>query len=290
MIPNITKLPLRAPNHFGLDEDSSNKLEGYLDDESVEKLRLIRKDSRKESGSLSLSSWKRDDHGEPSGPGMFSVPETWMLSFQRVNAQEYIASGEYIRSSYWRPFTTRFQNDFLFAEDDQDVILADYEVFADASISLFIPEMGLNGKYDLYYGSEQVDISTLSLGQERFLWFDVTVTYDIENTNIKVSLIFAVHIEHTIYTDISVIVAEAKKLNEFRRSWGSSKDNVYDEYYEKYGEEFGEEYGDTEEQKEEIRRHHFENMRDLLEKHDNNGNEKEKVSGEWWLRSVTIQT
>lgn len=286
--PSLASLPIRAPCHLGLDEDSSKELERCLGDKCVQNLRNTCTDSIRDTGGLIIKTWRRDENGDPTGPGEYGNSAGWMLSFTQYQDQTtFIANGDGV----WHDLSTKFENNFMFAKQDQAVSIMDYDTFADGSMTLYIPALGLNGKYQLSYGTERTYISDLSMthpdgdGSERWLYFDVDVHYDIEDTNVKVLLKFVVHIKNTQYTDPSALVSTAKSDEGWRRGFGMR--SIFDEYYDNYDEEFGEEDENdlTEEDKERRRREHIENLASMVNKEDA---EVEKVSGLWSLRSVTL--
>lgn len=68
-LPSLHALPINAPRYFGLDEDSSAALEDWLIDRDRSMLQRTNKAHRDDTASLVLYDWRRDEDGQPRGPG-----------------------------------------------------------------------------------------------------------------------------------------------------------------------------------------------------------------------------
>lgn len=190
--------PTDAPEYFGLDENASGKLEDYLESEDVARLRSVNKESRRDTATLTLGDWRRDEDGSPRGPGEWN-DYSWTASLSRGRDAsgerlQYVATFEDYKAIRGNeggvPLGIRFrieQDEVLFAryEDNQ-------APFADGLVQLNIPEWNLRGEYELDYGQQSVralsDVQEEEENGRRF--FRIRIRMAVQSTTPKVYVSF----------------------------------------------------------------------------------------------------
>ena len=190
--------PTDAPEYFGLDENASGKLEDFLEREDVARLRSVNQASRRDTATLTLGDWRRNEDGSPRGPGEWN-DYSWTASFSRGRD----ASGERVQyvaifddykairgNEGGVPLGIRFliQGDEIEFERYED----NHFPFADGLVQLNIPEWNLSGKYELDYGEQSVrafsDVQKEEENGRRF--FQIRIRMAVQSTTPKVYVSF----------------------------------------------------------------------------------------------------
>lgn len=191
--------PTDAPEYFGLDENSSGKLEEYLSDDDLDRLRAVNKESRKDTGTLGLAAWRRDDNGNARLSHGEWDNYSWTASFTRgrdatgtrlqyaATMDDSVIRGNMGGVEMRIPF--RIVNEYI--EFDK---MADEDFpFAHGSAILNIPEWNLSGKYYFDYGSQDVryisDVITTASGSRAF-HIRIRQTIESEDPRVHVSFGF----------------------------------------------------------------------------------------------------
>jgi hypothetical protein len=191
--------PTDAPEYFGLDENASGKLEDYLNDEDVDNLRRVNKESRRDTATLTLGDWRRDEDGSPRGPGQWE-DYGWTASFTRGRdgtgtRLQYVATFDDYNAI--RGNEGGVQIGIRFRIEDGEIAFANFEddefPFAGGSVLLNIPEWNLSGKYEFDYGSQSVRYLSERVEEEEGRpgrTFDIRIRMAIESIDPAVYVSF----------------------------------------------------------------------------------------------------
>ena len=189
--------PTDAPEHFILDENASGKLEDFLESEDVARLRSVNKESRRDTATLTLGDWRRDEDGSPRGPGEWN-DYSWTASLSRGRDAsgerlQYVATFDDYKAIRGNeggvPLGIRFriegdEIEFERYEDNQFP-------FADGLVQLNIPEWNLSGKYELDYVEQSVRaLSEVEEEENGRRFFQIRIRMAVKSTTPKVYVSF----------------------------------------------------------------------------------------------------
>lgn len=199
MLPSLHALPIptNAPEYFGLDENSSGKLEDFLSNEEMNDLRLTNKASRRDTATLILGDWRRDEEGVPKGPGQWD-DVAWTASFTRGRDAtgtrvQYVATLDDYKAI--RGNESGVELGIPFTIGNEDVQFARYEdaefPFAGSSLKLNIPEWNLSGEYEFEYGAQSIRyISTVDVEEDGSRVFSIRIRIALQSADPKVYVSF----------------------------------------------------------------------------------------------------
>lgn len=283
--------PVSAPQHFGLNEDSSREVEKLLDPNSLSRLRSTSKASQNDTGRLSIRA-PASNLGEYEAYD-YLVPDDaqFSLAFNLSADGTHVAEPEF----QWHVLGTPIENTFLipFPKDGDDWnFMNQGELFRDVNFVLHVPALGLDGTYQLYDGNfdylRTLEVEKLHLThpfyspEMRYLWFETTIEYTIEDPPVTVALQFVIHIENNEYTDPALFEAAIEEMEEAARGVG---DGPYAQYHDYQDQEYRRYDPEKRNISPNRREYQLEVMAELL--HDGD-RESEWVTGMWGLRQVTL--
>lgn len=202
-----------APEHLTLDEDTSASLEDCLSDRDRSALLCVQRSSSRDTATLTLSDWRRDEDGNATGPGEWH-DVTWQVSLTRGvdpsgTRSQYVAILENHKAIRGNEdgvdIRIPFAGNFSKAQNGDRVEFAELEYdnpsifpFANGLVVLNIPEWNLKGGYSLDYAEQNVrNLSNITIKQDgefkgrRF--FAIRIRIAVENTNPKVYVSFGFH-------------------------------------------------------------------------------------------------
>lgn len=202
-LPSLHALPINAPRYFGLDEDSSAELEDWLSYRDRNMLQSTNKAHRDDTASLVLYDWRRDENGQPRGPGEWDTVG-WNASFTRGQDAtgtrlQYVANlNDHTSIRGYEggvDINIPFEGDLSKAEDRDDVNFFSYDddnfPFAGGEIRLQIPEWGLRGEYELDYGNQNVRyLSQISVREDGSRAFVIRIRLGLRSTTPQVYVSF----------------------------------------------------------------------------------------------------
>lgn len=297
----LSSVPLSAPQHFGLDEDSSRKLEELLDDKSVNRLRRTRKASQSDTGRLYVETYKYRDgvlEDDRVGPNA-----DWVITFDRLANGHFVAQPQFrlhdldvrIANTFFVPWPKN-GDIWEFYDDGEDI-------FRNVDLTLHVPMLGLNG---LYSAGDNLDFVGVSAKTPLFvmpstlddpnapgvlLYFQTAMRYRIRNPDVVVILTFQVNIPNDEYTDARIF---EQTVDDYHDVYDGGFDEAYvDDPYEAYDEYFGKPYLDPRKYPnlaQETREEQASNMVVVLEDRGRRPEsyQKDWVRGEWSLRAVRL--